>query len=163
MHDWWCMCHKCLCRTPTQCSYTIAHQYDQEGIKLFFSHFWIHFVYSLSFCTAQWTRYGLKIWTHFHGWTTDPTPTSLALSRMYRLSVSRKTTDKLYKRRNYPCCTVNHPQAYPKFWSHSFMTDEKSGSLIHALLGPATFSGTVGKSNNVKGILSAIEYEDLDR
>ncbi|KAH9480851.1 hypothetical protein JR316_0007453 [Psilocybe cubensis] len=51
---------------------------------------------------------------------------------------------------NYPCCTVNHPQAYPKFWSHSFMTDEKSGSLIHALLGPATFSGSVGKANDIK-------------
>ncbi|PPQ71690.1 hypothetical protein CVT26_007657 [Gymnopilus dilepis] len=49
---------------------------------------------------------------------------------------------------NYPCCTVNHPQAYPKFWSHSFMTNEASGSLVHVLLGPATFSGTVGKSNS---------------
>jgi hypothetical protein len=51
---------------------------------------------------------------------------------------------------NYPCCTVNHPQAYPKFWSHSFMTNETAGSLVHTFLGPATFSGTVGNSNNVK-------------
>ncbi|KAF5317730.1 hypothetical protein D9619_012623 [Psilocybe cf. subviscida] len=50
---------------------------------------------------------------------------------------------------NYPCCTVNHPQAYPKFWSHSFMTDTKDQSLIHVFLGPATFSGNVGKSNHV--------------
>ncbi|KAF9564203.1 hypothetical protein CPC08DRAFT_273104 [Agrocybe pediades] len=51
---------------------------------------------------------------------------------------------------NYPCCTVNHPQAYPKFWSHSFMTDESRGSLIHTFLGPATFSGVVGKNNQVQ-------------
>ncbi|KAF8157818.1 hypothetical protein B0H34DRAFT_430303 [Crassisporium funariophilum] len=51
---------------------------------------------------------------------------------------------------NYPCCTVNHPQAYPKFWSHSFMTDESDNSLVHVFLGPATFAGTIGKSNHVK-------------
>ncbi|TFK34186.1 hypothetical protein BDQ12DRAFT_636697 [Crucibulum laeve] len=51
---------------------------------------------------------------------------------------------------NYPCCTVNHPQAYPKFWAHSFFADHSGNTLIHALLGPATFSGTVGSSNKVK-------------
>ncbi|KAF9441482.1 hypothetical protein P691DRAFT_779791 [Macrolepiota fuliginosa MF-IS2] len=50
---------------------------------------------------------------------------------------------------NYPCCTVNHPQAYPKFWANSFFTDSSDQSLIHAFLGPATFSGAVG-SNHVK-------------
>ncbi|RDB14685.1 hypothetical protein Hypma_016508 [Hypsizygus marmoreus] len=51
---------------------------------------------------------------------------------------------------NYPCCTVNHPQAYPKFWAHSFFTDQASTSLIHVLLGPSTYSGTLGASNPVK-------------
>ncbi|KAF8161852.1 hypothetical protein BJ912DRAFT_311452 [Pholiota molesta] len=51
---------------------------------------------------------------------------------------------------NYPCCTVNHPQAYPKFWSHSFMTDQSDDSLVHVFLGPATFAGTIGKSNHVQ-------------
>ncbi|KAG6888531.1 hypothetical protein C0995_007643 [Termitomyces sp. Mi166 len=51
-------------------------------------------------------------------------------------------------RRNYPCCTVNHPQAYPKFWAHSFFANQAGDTLIHALLGPSTFSGTLGASNN---------------
>ncbi|KXN85013.1 hypothetical protein AN958_11858 [Leucoagaricus sp. SymC.cos] len=50
---------------------------------------------------------------------------------------------------NYPCCTVNHPQAYPKFWANSFVVDKSDSSLVHAFLGPATFSGNVGP-NQVK-------------
>ncbi|GLB38772.1 putative beta-L-arabinofuranosidase, GH127 [Lyophyllum shimeji] len=51
---------------------------------------------------------------------------------------------------NYPCCTVNHPQGYPKFWAHSFFSDHAGTTLVHALLGPATFAGTLGKSDQVK-------------
>lgn len=56
-------------------------------------------------------------------------------------------------RRNYPCCTVNHPQGYPKFWAHSFFTDPNGTSLIHAFLGPSTFSGRVGTDNKVEGTI----------
>ncbi|KAG6889850.1 hypothetical protein C0992_003829 [Termitomyces sp. T32_za158] len=52
---------------------------------------------------------------------------------------------------NYPCCTVNHPQAYPKFWAHSFFTKQAGDTLIHALLGPSTYSGTLGASNAIGG------------
>ncbi|KAK7037318.1 hypothetical protein VNI00_011309 [Paramarasmius palmivorus] len=45
---------------------------------------------------------------------------------------------------NYPCCTVNHPQAYPKFWSHAFFKDTSDSSIIHAFLGPAVYEGDVG-------------------
>ncbi|KAH8824162.1 hypothetical protein DL96DRAFT_1613265 [Flagelloscypha sp. PMI_526] len=37
---------------------------------------------------------------------------------------------------NYPCCTVNHPQALPKFWAHSFFKADNGSTIIHALLGP---------------------------
>ncbi|RHZ45746.1 uncharacterized protein CDV56_102200 [Aspergillus thermomutatus] len=47
---------------------------------------------------------------------------------------------------NYPCCTVNHPQGYPKFVSAAFVRQGQNG-VAHALLGPmsvqtSTKSGT---------------------
>jgi hypothetical protein len=46
---------------------------------------------------------------------------------------------------------VNHPQGYPKFWSHSFMADQDLNSLIHVFLGPAQMSTTLANNNKVNG------------
>ncbi|KAF7360399.1 hypothetical protein MVEN_00769700 [Mycena venus] len=51
---------------------------------------------------------------------------------------------------NYPCCTVNHPQAYPKFWSHAFFADPSSNAVIHTFLGPFSFTGTLANANDVQ-------------
>ncbi|KAI0796217.1 hypothetical protein C8Q75DRAFT_711525 [Abortiporus biennis] len=49
---------------------------------------------------------------------------------------------------NYPCCTVNHPQGWPKFISNAFVTTPDQASLVHVYLGP--FSTTTTLSNNNK-------------
>lgn len=77
---------------------------------------------------------------------------SLGLNRKLFVMMMRRSTLMSSMLRNYPCCTVNHPQAYPKFWSHSFMADKSDNSLVHVFLGPATFSGTLGRSNHVQGM-----------
>ncbi|KAI1106684.1 hypothetical protein F4804DRAFT_300176 [Jackrogersella minutella] len=40
---------------------------------------------------------------------------------------------------NYPCCTVNHGQAYPKFLANSF-TQTQDGGIAHVLLIPGSIT-----------------------
>jgi len=50
---------------------------------------------------------------------------------------------------NYPCCTVNHPQGWPKFITNSFVTTPDGLSLVHLYLGPLTTTTTLGAGNKV--------------
>ncbi|KAF1981397.1 hypothetical protein K402DRAFT_425448 [Aulographum hederae CBS 113979] len=43
---------------------------------------------------------------------------------------------------DYPCCTVNHPQAYPKYVTSSYVFDKKGG-IVHALLGPTNLTTSI--------------------
>lgn len=43
---------------------------------------------------------------------------------------------------NYPCCTVNHPQGYPKFVMYSFLKKGENG-LVHALLSPGNVKTSI--------------------
>ncbi|KDQ32865.1 hypothetical protein PLEOSDRAFT_1033818, partial [Pleurotus ostreatus PC15] len=50
---------------------------------------------------------------------------------------------------NYPCCTVNHPQGWPKFVSNAFLTTPDQKSLVHLYLGPFSTTATLASGNKV--------------
>ncbi|KAL0573581.1 hypothetical protein V5O48_008377 [Marasmius crinis-equi] len=50
---------------------------------------------------------------------------------------------------NYPCCTVNFPQGWPKFITNSFLTTPDSSSLVQVYLGPFSTTTTLASSNKV--------------
>jgi len=50
---------------------------------------------------------------------------------------------------NYPCCTVNHPQGFPKFVANAFVTNQDATSLVHVYLGPFNVSTTFANGNKV--------------
>ncbi|KAF9033749.1 hypothetical protein BDZ89DRAFT_1062844 [Hymenopellis radicata] len=50
---------------------------------------------------------------------------------------------------NYPCCTVNFPQGWPKFITNAFVTTPDRASLVHVYLGPFNVSTILAGDNHV--------------
>ncbi|VDC01870.1 unnamed protein product [Peniophora sp. CBMAI 1063] len=57
---------------------------------------------------------------------------------------------------NYPCCTVNHPQGWPKFITNSFVTTPDQESLVQVYLGPFSTSTTLASDNAVTASVSTL-------
>ncbi|EPE34274.1 Six-hairpin glycosidase [Glarea lozoyensis ATCC 20868] len=47
---------------------------------------------------------------------------------------------------NFPCCTVNHPQAYPKYVASAYANDGRDG-VVHMLLGPTILETVINGKN----------------
>ncbi|KAL0581263.1 hypothetical protein V5O48_000746 [Marasmius crinis-equi] len=55
---------------------------------------------------------------------------------------------------NYPCCTVNFPQGWPKFITAAFLTTPDTKSLIHLYLGPFDTRATLAGNNTVSVLVN---------
>jgi DUF1680 family protein len=62
---------------------------------------------------------------------------------------------------NYPCCTVNHPQGFPKFISNAFVTTHAGAALVQVYLAPVSVRTTLAGSNGVN-VTVATNYPFAD-
>jgi DUF1680 family protein len=57
----------------------------------------------------------------------------------------------------YPCCTVNFPQGWPKFITHSFLkTGDDGAGLLQAYLGPISVNTVLDTGNVINASVETI-------
>ncbi|KAG6829924.1 hypothetical protein H0H92_002947 [Tricholoma furcatifolium] len=99
-----------------------------------------------SWNVAMWSRQYLQQQNQIaaKNMNPDPLPTDGSYSNVFGLEP------------NYPCCTVNHPQGWPKFISNAFLTTPYNLSLVHLYLGPFSTSVTLGSDNQVTATVDTL-------
>ncbi|KAF8591854.1 hypothetical protein K439DRAFT_1536444 [Ramaria rubella] len=85
----------------------------------------------------MWSRQYLQQQNQIAAQTMSPNPFKGPYSNVFGLEP------------NYPCCTVNHPQGWPKFISNAFVTTPDGSSLVHVYLGPFSTTTTLSGGNVV--------------
>ncbi|KAH8115214.1 hypothetical protein DFH11DRAFT_1726088 [Phellopilus nigrolimitatus] len=87
----------------------------------------------------MWSRQYLQMQNQIaaQNMTPNPFPTDDSYSNVFGLEP------------NYPCCTVNHGQGFPKFVTNSFVTTAHKASLVQVYLGPLTVKTVLTDGNAV--------------
>ncbi|THH05337.1 hypothetical protein EW145_g4867 [Phellinidium pouzarii] len=57
---------------------------------------------------------------------------------------------------NYPCCTVNHGQGFPKFITNSFVKTADNASIVQVYLGPLTVRTVLAGRNAVSASVDTL-------
>ncbi|KAF8892910.1 hypothetical protein BD779DRAFT_1765810 [Infundibulicybe gibba] len=129
----------CLVVNHVQCA--SGNPYWRYDIKLA-----LLFAIPMRSCLDMWSRQYLQQQNQIasKNMNPNPFPNDGAYSNVFGLEP------------NYPCCTVNHPQGWPKFISNAFLTTPDSKSLVHLYLGPFSTSVVLAGSNKVTAVVDTL-------
>lgn len=107
--------------------YSLSYLYQAVGTRDFADRF------ELTAFNALPVMFTEDFWAHqYIAQTNQPVSHNVANAPWFNVNSAGQTFGL---EPNYPCCTVNHPQGYPKFVSAMFVRHGANG-IGHALLGP---------------------------